>query len=379
MEVRKVGAMRIIDEEIVLSAADGFNEAAFTGNWLGALSALARATDSRIGQLVGFGSPQAAQFNWVTELGLDYLEEFLALDGANPEVNPFVRAASMTTPLQTVSSAEILTPQELKRNYFIAVHSKRHDLQHICLTPLIKDHQLEVGLAVIRTANQGEIKSQQRAAFAAIAPHVRTAVRTQIALENQGAALMAGALEAISLTAFICDRQGTVRAMTPFAESLVSNGNLLKLKRNSLNATTSVETRTLADAIMRATGGLTTLEIPASSTILVRDKLAQPSVVQILALPQRYFSFGFEPRALVIVRTKQPNDDSARILMTTVYGLTSAEVDISIRLVDGKSPEQIAIERNASLGTVRAQIRSIYDKCGVNRFSEFAAKLNQLR
>lgn len=368
-----------IDKQIVLSVADVFNEAAFTGDWLGALSALARATGSRVGQLVGLGSAQAKPFNWVTELGQDYIEEFLALDGTNPDVNPFVRAASKAVPLQVVASADIFTRKELKRNFFIATHNARHDLQHICLTPLIKDGQMEVGLAVIRSASQGEIESQQRAAFTAIAPHVRAAVRTQIALENQGAALMAGALEALSLTAFICDRQGIVRAMTPSAELIVSDGKLLKLKSNYLNAACSLDTHILTDAIRRATGGLTTLEMPISSTILIRDQLAQPSVLQVLALPRRDFAFGFEPRALVVVRTPQSNNDSAKLLLNTVYGLTAAEVDISIRLVDGKSPEQIAIERNASLGTVRAQIRSIYDKCGVNRFSEFAAKLNQLR
>lgn len=79
------------------------------------------------------------------------------------------------------------------------------------------------------------------------------------------------------------------------------------------------------------------------------------------------------------MRGSQPNASGVRLLLGTAYGLTAAEVDVAVRLVEGQSPEQIAAARSASVGTVRAQIRSIYEKFGVNRFSEFVTKVNQLR
>jgi DNA-binding CsgD family transcriptional regulator len=368
-----------VDEQLVLSVADSFADAAFTGNWLSALSVLARVTCSQAGQMIGVGSENSVPFNLVTEFGKNYASDFVEMGGCDPSINPFIRVGMSAPPLQAVSSADFMTRHDHLHNLFLVEHARRYDSAYVCLMNLIKIPDLVIGLSVVQSSKQGPLNAQNKAVFSSIAPHVRAAVRTQIAMEHQGAALMAGTLEALSLTAFICDRQGMVRAMTPSAELLASAGSLLKIKNGLLHSVRPLETRVLTNAIMHATGGLTKVGMPVSSTILIRDQLAQPLVLEVLVLPRRDFTFGFEPRALVIVRGSQPNANGVQLLLCTAYGLTTAEVDVAVRLVEGQSPGMIAAERNASIGTVRVQIRSIYEKLGVNRFSEFATKVNQLR
>ena len=58
------------------------------------------------------------------------------------------------------------------------------DVPSICLTTLARQDGILIGLAVVRSQQQDHITRQQRRAFAAIAPHVRAAVRTHIALED---------------------------------------------------------------------------------------------------------------------------------------------------------------------------------------------------
>jgi DNA-binding CsgD family transcriptional regulator len=367
-----------IDDHRWLSIADTFAAAALTdGSWLDALSALAIATGSRAGELIGFGSVNSVPFNYVTDLGPDWVEDFIAAGGGDPEVNPIVRAGSGCSVLHVRSSAEFITPEERRSNPFMAEHAHHFDIPYICLTPLVKESGTLIGLAVLRSAGQGEISANERSIFASIAPHALAAVRTQIALEHQGALMMAGAMEALLLAVFICDRRGAVKAVTPAAEALLTGGDL-RVRRGLLSGARLTESRILTDAIDMATGGLQRPGSPVASTILIHGKHGLPLVLEVVPVPSRQHAFSFEARALVVVRRSQPRPERLQLLLQKTYRLTDAEIDVACRLVTGVAPEAIALARGATVGTVRAQIRSIYDKLDVHRLSELIARLNQL-
>lgn len=72
--------------------------------------------------------------------------------------------------------------------------------------------------------------------------------------------------------------------------------------------------------------------------------------------------------------------------LSEIYGLSEAEVDVSLRLSRGDSPEKIARERVAKLATVRTQIRAILQKLNVSSVTEavrvlasFGATMNTAR
>lgn len=143
-------------DESWLSVADAFQAAALgAGSWLDALSKLAAATGSRAGQLIGLGAGHTVPFNWVTDFGRDWEEEFVAIGGGDPAANPFVRAGVQAAALKVLTSADFVTREERRSNHFLDF-TRRHDMPYICLTPLIKEGGTLVGLAVLRSANQGE-------------------------------------------------------------------------------------------------------------------------------------------------------------------------------------------------------------------------------
>ena len=51
--------------------------------------------------------------------------------------------------------------------------------------------------------------------------------------------------------------------------------------------------------------------------------------------------------------------------------------NIALQLAQGKTTETIAQERKVVVGTVRAQIKSLLSKLGVNRQVELVATLNE--
>lgn len=367
-------------DERWLAAVDAFQTAAVTGDgWYAALDGLAKATGSRAGQLIGLGSENAVPFNWVTDLGADWVQDFVAAGGGDPAVNPFVRVGSQLPVLEVRASGDLVTAEERRTNPFLTEGMRSYDIPYICLTPLVKEPDSVVGLAVMRSARQGEIDRAQRDVFASIAPHVRAAVRTQMALEHQGPALLSGALEALSLAAFVCDGKGVVRALTPAAEAFVTGGSALRLSRGRLQASSLGGSESLSEAIQRAAGGILRPGPPVLETVVVRGQAGSaPLALEVVALPRRALDFGFGARVLVIAPTREDRAQRREAILRAGFALTAAEAQVALELARGKAPERIAGERGVALGTVRAQIKAVYAKLRVNRQGELSAKLNQL-
>lgn len=64
--------------------------------------------------------------------------------------------------------------------------------------------------------------------------------------------------------------------------------------------------------------------------------------------------------------------------LTDLMGLSPAEADISIKLASGLSPVEIAAAQGVSVGTVRAQLRSVYLKTGVRKQADLVASIWRL-
>ncbi|HEX7043023.1 MAG TPA: LuxR C-terminal-related transcriptional regulator [Burkholderiales bacterium] len=370
----------IQSDEQWLAVVDAFQAAAVTGaSWYSALHSLAHATGSRCGQLIGLGSANTVPFNWTTDLGPEWVEEFIADGGADPAINPVVRFGASIPELKIATSGEFITPEERRRNRFIVGHVNRYDIHHVCLTPLVREEGMLIGLAVLRSKRQGEISRRERAVFASLAPHVRAAVRTQIALEHQGAKLLAGAMEALSMPAFVCDGNGRVRALTPAAEALVAGRTGLRLREGRLHAFHSHDDTTLSQAIDRAIAGLRRPGPPAVQTVVVHGaRGAAPLALEVVALPSAQFHFGFVPRVLVIAPRREDPSERRAAILRAAYGLTPAETEVALRLAAGNTAERISANRNVALGTVRVQIKAILRKLNVRRQVELVAAINKL-
>jgi DNA-binding CsgD family transcriptional regulator len=194
-----------------------------------------------------------------------------------------------------------------------------------------------------------------------------------MALEAQGAQLLAGAMEAVRATAFFCDESGRVRGMTASAEALLSAGDVLRLRKDVLTTVCEADRRGLEKALAEALAG------GAPAYAVAARRLHSDDRVFIEAAPLPSSSMpGFGPRALVIVHG--PGVDEARVAVAagSLHGLSASEAAIAAQLAAGRSPAAIAHARRVSLGTVRTQVRRIYEKLGVTSQLELAARLPRL-
>jgi DNA-binding CsgD family transcriptional regulator len=109
------------------------------------------------------------------------------------------------------------------------------------------------------------------------------------------------------------------------------------------------------------------------ATVLISRENARP--LSIIVVPMAVLGLSISIRAAAILFITDPEQDvhiSAQILQQS-FGLTPAEARITNLLVQGKSLATIRDELSISYSTVRAHLRSIFDKVGVRRQSELVS------
>lgn len=363
-----------VTQESVEGAAELFR-AAGLGQvaWDAALDGLAAVTGSTGAQLIGLGSEATVPFNVMTGVPAETGEAFVAVGGGDPAVNSRVRVGMQAAELVVLDETAFTTAADMRLNPEYAEWIRAWDMHHTCLTNLVKEPDRHAGLALLRNERQGNVTDDQKRAFAALAAQARVAVRTQMALEAQGAQLLAGALEVVRATAFFCDDFGRVRGMTASAEALLSAGDVLRLHRGMLTTVCEADRRGLEVAMGEALAG----GAPAFAVAARRLNTDDRVFIEVAPLPSSNTP-GFGPRALVVVH--EPGADEARVAAAagSLFGLSASEAAIAAQLAAGRSPAAIAHDRRVSLGTVRTQVRRIYEKVGAASQLELAARLPRL-
>jgi DNA-binding CsgD family transcriptional regulator len=360
----------------LLAVVDRFQSAALgEATWLEALEGVAGATGSRTGQIIGLGSEPAVPFNWMTEMPEEASQDFLELGGGDPQVNRRVDIGGTIPELRVLADGDFAAygrpddPAELK------AWIDRYDAPHICLTPLVKQDDLLVGLAVLRSRKDGHINEEQRRVFTYLAPHLRAAVRTQMALMSQGVSVIAGTMETLSIAAFVCDPEGRVLSRTSLTESLLRGGSHFRLRGGRLTACNDPDGKALATEIF--TAGLKVGASRPAGPIVLRDAFGgDPLLIEVASLPASHHPFGVERAVLVMVGSRRMADNGAMALSRALYGLTAAEAEIVGDLMAGLRPQTIAIRRGTALTTVRTHIRRILDKAEVSSQLELVGGIN---
>lgn len=371
----------IRDDEQWLALTDAFHAAAFDQNgWYEALEGLAEATGSAMGQLIGLGADAAVPFNIMTNADPDANRIFVEARGGDPQFNPRVRAGMNAPVLQVLAESDFITPDEYKRDAHYQEFAIPWGVPYICLCTLERRNDMLIGLSVSRSEREGHISDKQREIFTSLAPHVRAAVRTQLALEDHGAALLVGAMDAVSMPAFVCDRQGQVCALSAGAEKLLSSQRGLQLRQGRLKATNPAEQSLLQRAIDAVVARPVVGGAPTVRSVVVHYGPANASyaVLDIVGMPVGKFDFNFAPRVLILARSERGQDGRRSAILQVGFALTSAEIEVALHIARGRSPDAIATIRHVSVGTVRIQIKSILAKMGLKRQVELVAKINEL-
>lgn len=349
---------------------DRFGAAALdSGLWMAVLAEMADATGSARGQLIGVGGDSTASFNLVTAFTAEAHREIESFGGHSPAINFRVAADSLAQPGSIVHEGHYDRARSTRLNDDYTDFCADHDIEFGCQTALLIDGDSLVGLALLRARADGPSDDAAHALFARVARAARTAVRIQLAIEGQGAKLLAGALDAMHLDALLLDGQGRVCAMTEGGERQIAT-NVLTLTERRLGAADPAVSR----EIDRAVGAM--LAGAAHARIMLGKERFGGRQLDLFRLPRQEWALGAGPRLIAVLRDPHSRALLGADALAGIFGLSRAEAEVVALLGNGMARERIAAERSVSLETLRSQIKSIYLKTGCSREAELIALLN---
>lgn len=356
-----------------IAIADQFMDAAFgRGSWIEALRSLAEAAGSSRGQLIGIGSGNAPYFNWCNDFPEAATAQFHS--DASDDLSENLRVVAGTND----GELTLRTEEDYRAATVLVPHSRyldlayTYDIPHGCQTNLLVGPGSLVGLALLRSERDGISTRQDQATFAALAPFVRSAVRTQLALEHNGASLIAGAMDQVRIPLLLCDGDGRVLSMTASAEAAVRDG-AIRVVHGRVEGERNVDTAAMRQAIARHANAAA---LPLESFALgMAGPGRLPTIIDIGRIGKP--GYRMSSTVMLIVRSGSRWHQTARRLLEGSYGLSPAEADVALRLASGDSRSAIADDRKASAETVRTQLKAAFSKLGVGREIELSAMLNE--
>jgi DNA-binding CsgD family transcriptional regulator len=271
----------------------------------------------------------------------------------------------------------ILNDRELVRTEFYNDFLRPKDWFYSCGVLTAQDQSMTSEISAIRSRRAGSFTSNEVALFEYLAPHLRCAVR----IHNRIAGLESG----LNAATGALDRLPTgIAAVNSDAKVILTNraaDAILKLEdgltsRDGLRAASRQETARLRNAIaaacMQRDSG-----IPRAETVIQVHRPSGSKPFEVLVYPLPSHSSLRVGRAAAALFITDPEDGApleSRALHE-LFGLTPAEIRLSIALVNGKSVEEYAHEAGISSNTARTYVKRIYSKTGVRRQSELVRLL----
>lgn len=359
--------------ETAAALTEAFLAAPFEpAGWDLALKQLARSTRSSRTQLLAVGGPEAIPLNWTTDAPDRFIENFVEIGGGSPSRN--WRVASSGGVLDIVHEAHYDRVRQDMRADIYDDYVSHYDMPFGCQTVLMQAPGTFIGLATLRSATDRRTSTADRKVFTHAAPQALAAIRMQQAIEHQGMAMVAGALEAMQAIAFIFDSHGRVGGLTTNAEAWLGSRRSVQLAGGRLCAVRPGEAR----ALDRCLAAVLKDDATAGPQRLWLGGDARREYCELFPLPRRDWSFGFAPRAIMVVRAAREIDADRAELLEPLLDLTAAEAQVAIGLARGQSRQDIASARGVSVGTVNAQLKTIFRKSDVHREAELIALLCRL-
>lgn len=173
-----------------------------------------------------------------------------------------------------------------------------------------------------------------------------------------------GSLDRLGITAFVVGGNGSVHDMNSCARSVVAGEEAFCVQDSRLHLPDSALDATFVAALRKAT------RTPYRSSLFAFGTAAN-GVCEVNVSPLQHGSDGASPItsavALVVMARRRSDADRLAPRVRRLFGLTDAEVRVMAGLTQGQTVEQIAVAHGVRVSTVRAQVRSIFEKTGVHR------------
>jgi DNA-binding CsgD family transcriptional regulator len=316
-----------------------------------------------------FSTPNASALAPVWSEGVDSLAHWAFADPVGLSNPRAPRAMRLAQSGAVVTESDVCTDWELDHLPFNAGMLKlgfKWDAGTVVadnpLAPLL--------LTFHRRARQGRFEAPEKRAIKLIAPHIGRAVRIAGELGHAKITGLLDGFERSGRGAVVLDKGGLVLRMNETAEKLVGTAFRLRAKRM---CALSSEDQPGLDYLVATICSVHPSNIGSAPTAALPRRSARPAVA--IGMPLAGEARDVFSRAAALVLLVDPAGTSTRAaqILQQIHALTPAETRLALALANGATLWDIAQKNQASIQTVRTQLKSVMAKTDTHRQSELAA------
>ena len=210
----------------------------------------------------------------------------------------------------------------------------------------------------------------------ALVPHFQRALRIQHDLSAASHQIrnISSAMDNVTRIGMaVVDCALSVRYLNTAAENIVRRHDGLTIREGSFEFAHPPADATLRHGINVALGQTGSVR-GGTSLLCPRPSGLRPYVIHVLPF-QHVTAPLAESRALVLILDPEQHPQPDTEMLRRLYGLTTAEAAVAIRLIQGDGIKPIAESMCLSAGTVRTHVQHIFDKTGTHRQAELVRTL----
>lgn len=234
------------------------------------------------------------------------------------------------------------------------------------LACLARETNLLMACGVLRRSN-AEFGEEHIHLFGRLLPHLRRSLEVGAQIAELDVRLEAAHQVADSddCGRILVDADARILFCNAAAGSILVDGRALSQRHGRLVATRSGPHQNLRRLIESAAarrgtlGGAMRLALAGGATALA---------IVVVPAPSGSLAGISSGGCLALVSVTDPKRRSLppERYLATMFGLTKAEAALSIEILNGNTPGEIASKREVSIATVRAQLRGLYAKTGTS-------------
>lgn len=337
------------------------------GKWPDALQAIAVLLDASRGLIFSHQAAPEQRGLWVSYRTAPaamqrYVEQYHAHDVWMQRGH----ALNAWTPGHVVVSKDLLPDKAFLESVFYREFLAPQDIRDLCAGVLHDGSEPgipRVHIALYRNHASPRFNASDKALLAALLPHLREATRIgyRLAEMEQGLRIARSTADAILPALVLTDRSGRIVFGNRAAKALCEANDGLRFEKNRLRIAAPRLQARLDRMLMQDDAQTAALQIPRLS--------GKPAywLIQV-DLPAAGESPPDARRANKALLIHDPAAEEANLQdFAALYRLTPAETRLLDALLSHSALPEAARHLGVSINTVRSQLRSILEKCGVRR------------
>ncbi len=264
-----------------------------------------------------------------------------------------------------VRGTDVLPNDRLVKTEFYNDYLRPLDIYRLQAAVLEREGEMRTILSLHRSKRVEDFGVQEATLLKTLVPHFQRALG--IARLVARCEAQTDVLNRISIGAFVLDQSGRIIVANQAAEEIASEGDGLQVTQRGFRAGTLSQT----NALQRLVGGA--LLGGSSSESLTLTRASGRRALEVWATPLRRNGSVLQSAAaaaIVFVSDPERGGNISAEALARLYHLSPAQARVAANLAQGKRVKDIAEKFGLSEGTVRNEMKQVFQKTGVHRQSE---------